>query len=165
MPWSIPSLLIPLNSDICRAFFHFSFLSVGHLPKKASRGWGIVKNNSVFRTLKVAYGSIKTCVNISTCEREMIESETCTVNEKGAVLAVIKRFDLLPWSYKNTLISKRLLFSCSEGRSFALFRKPHSLAFERVSWPRRGAFATISKAGQMPVGRGAGWADLELIAP
>ena len=54
--------------------FHFSFPTVGHL-QKVSLGWGIVKNNSVFQTLKVANGSTATCANISTivstCEWKM----------------------------------------------------------------------------------------------
>ena len=62
-------------------------------------GCGIVKNNLVFPTLKEAYGSTSTCVNIctlvSTWEREMKDRRTHMVGKTVAVIAVKKRFELL----------------------------------------------------------------------
>ena len=77
----------------------------GICQRRSARGWGIVKNNSVFQTLKVAYGSTPICANIctilSTWEQEMTKRKTCTVHKKVAVLAVTNDLSYYR-SYKNT---------------------------------------------------------------
>ena len=82
-----------------RPFFHLFFPTGGHLTKKVIPGVGHSQNNSVLRTLKVAYGLTPTCANICTivftCKPEMTERRTCTVREKVIVLAVQNRFELL----------------------------------------------------------------------
>ena len=145
MARSIPSTPIP------PAFVGHIFTSPsqrwGIFQRRSAKGWGIVKNNLVFQTLKVAYGSTPTCANIctivSTCQREMTKRRMCMVCEKVAVLAVKKLFGLWP---------------------FALFQKPHCGAFVCLSWPHCGAFATILKTKHKCLG-GGGWVHLSLIEP
>ena len=48
------------------------------------------------------------------------------------------------------------MFSCSTGWSFAVYPNPNRGAFLRVSWPHRGAFATILETtNKGPGGMGA----------
>ena len=79
----------PSRPGICRAFFPFSFPTVGHLIKKVSPGVEHCQKQLGLSDLKIAYGSTRTCANtcsiVSTCQREMTKRRTCTVREKVAV--------------------------------------------------------------------------------
>ena len=67
---------------------------LGICQRRSARGWGIVKNNSVFRTcIWSDHNMCKICTIISNCEREITKRRTCILLEK--VLSVKKRFELL----------------------------------------------------------------------
>ena len=141
--------LIPSRSFPHPGIFFFTFSSpqCGICQRTSSRGWGIVKNNSVLRTLKVVYGSTlcaNICTIVSTCKRQMTE--------------------------KRTLIHLFLSDNCllvPQVRSVALFHWPHRGAFVRVSWPHRAAFAPILKPKEKcpKMARGEGLKALELTEP